>query len=62
MYEPLLQCLESIKSTDGWDNNSVIQTSGHLKSITNSSFIAAFHTIEYFFGFTHNLKLDIPRF
>ena len=56
MYESLLQCLESITSTDGWDGNSVIQASGVLKSITNSTFIAVFHTIEYFFGFTHSLS------
>ena len=47
MYEPLLQCLESITSTGGSDGNSVIQASGLLRSITNSTFCAAFHTIKY---------------
>ena len=30
MYEPLVQCLESITSTDSWDSNIVIQASGLL--------------------------------
>ena len=56
MYEPLLQCLESITTTDGWDGNSVIQASELLKSIANSTFIAAFHTIKYFL-WVHRLSL-----
>ena len=59
IYEPVLQCLESITSTGGWDGNSGIQASGLLKSIANSTFIAAFHTIKCFFGFTHRLSLTL---
>ena len=62
IYEPLLQCLEIITSTDGWDGNNVIQASELLKSITNSTFIAAFHTIKYFFGFIHRLSLTLQGF
>ena len=57
MHEPLLQCLVSITSTDGWDGNSVIQASGLLKSKINSTFIAVFHTIKCFFGLAHRLSL-----
>ena len=60
--EQLLQYLEIITSTDGLDGNSVIQASGLLKSITNSTFIAAFHTIKYFFGFTYRLSLTLQGF
>ena len=35
MYEPLLQCLEGITPTDGWDGNSVIQVSGLLFGFTH---------------------------
>ena len=56
MYEPHLQCLESIKSTDGCDGSSVIQVSGFLKSLRNSTFIAVFHTIKHIFGVTHRLN------
>ena len=62
IYEPLAQCLESITSTDGWDDNSVIQASRLLKSITNSTFIAAFHTVKYFFDFIHRLSLTLQGF
>ena len=55
MYEPFLQCLESITTTDGWDGNSVIQASELLKSIASSTFIAAFHTIKYFL-WVHRLR------
>ena len=58
LYGPLLQSIESIRS-NGWDDNSVIKVSGLLKLITNSTFIAAFHTIRYFFGFTHRLNLTL---
>ena len=44
MYEPILQSLESITSTDDWDGNSVIQALIILKSIANSTFIAVFNT------------------
>ena len=47
MYEPLLQCIESITSTDASNSNSFIQASGLLKSKTNYTFIASFHTIKY---------------
>ena len=59
MHEPLLQCFESITLTGGWDGNSVIQASGLLKSIRNSTFIASFHTIKYFSGFIHRLSLTL---
>ena len=62
IYEPLLQCLQSITLTNGWDSNSVIQASGLLKSITNSTFIAAFHKIKYFFGLVHRLGLTLQGF
>ena len=59
MYQPLLQCLESITSTDGWDGKGVIQASGLLKLLTNSTFLAAFHTIKNLFGFTNRLSLTL---
>ena len=59
MYGPLLLCLESITSTSGLDANSVIQALGLLKSITNTYSIVAFHTIKYFFSFTHRLSLTL---
>ena len=59
IYVTLLQCLESITSTDGWDRNGIVQVSRLLKSITNSTFITAFQTIKYFFGFTHRLSLTL---
>ena len=46
MYEPILQNLESITSTDDRDGNSVIQALIILKSIANSTFIAVFNTIK----------------
>ena len=58
MYGPLLQCIESIRS-NGWDDNSFIRVSGLLKLITYSTFIAAFHKIRYFFGFTHRFNLTL---
>ena len=50
IYEPLLKCLENITSIDGWDG---------LKSVKNSTLIAAFHKIKYFFGFSHRLSLKL---
>ena len=65
MYEPLLQYLESITSADGWGGNSVIRALGHSKSIANSTFIAAFHTIKYLFGWfsikLHGSECDILK-
>ena len=49
----------SIKSKDGEGDHSVIQVSGLLKSIANYTLIAAFHTIKYFFDFTHRLSLTL---
>ena len=60
MYEPLLQCIESITSTDASNSNSFIQASGLLKSKTNYTFIASFHTIKYLFGFKHRWNLTLP--
>ena len=59
IYESLIQFLKSITSTDGWDGKCVIHASGLWQSITNSTFIAAFHTIRYFFGFTLKLSLTL---
>ena len=56
MYEPHLQCLESIKSTDSCDGSSIIQVSRFLDSFRNSTFIAPFHTIKHIFGVTHRLS------
>ena len=60
MYEPLLQCIESITSTDASNSNSFIQASGLLKSKTNYTFIASFHTIKYLFSFKHRWNLTLP--
>lgn len=37
IYEPLVQYLESITPTDGWDENSVIQALWLLKLLINST-------------------------
>ena len=54
-----IACSKFLETWDDWDGNSVVQPPTLLKSITNSTFIAAFHTIKYFFGFTHKLSLAL---
>ena len=63
MYPAILMCLERIITPVGndsgitWDSKSVIDGNGLYKSITSPSFIAAFQTVRYLFGFTKDLSV-----
>ena len=59
LYEPLLECLESIRSRHDsdlkWDNKTVTDANGLLCQISTSSFIVSFQCARYFFGYTSAL-------
>ena len=58
LYEALMCCFEEISSNESneWDTKSISDAYGLLKRITDSTFIIAFQTVHYFFGFTKGLS------
>ena len=58
MYEAVVRCLASISSNTEkkWDSKSVTDAHGLLHAITSDSFLVAFQTNMYFFGYTKGLS------
>ena len=58
LYEAVVHCLESISMNTGrrWDSKSVTEAHGLLRAITSDSFLVAFQTNLYFFGYTKGLS------
>ena len=54
----LLHCFEEISNNESndWDVKSISEAYGPLKRITDSTFIIAFQSVLYFFGFTKGLS------
>ena len=61
LYESLLHCLEKIESNNNdpenrFDPKSVSEASGIRKQLKSSSFIVAFQTCHYTYGYTKGLS------
>ena len=61
MYCPLIECLDAIANNDGghWGAKTITETNGLLFNITTPSFIAAFKTNLYFFGYTKHMSINL---
>lgn len=62
LYQPLLLCLETISTNQGgrtWDAKSKTEANGLLHQIKSPTFIAAFQTASYLFGFTKSISQSL---
>ena len=61
MYCPLIECLDAIANNDGghWGAKTITEANGLLFNITTPSFIAAFKTNLYFFGYTKHMSINL---
>ena len=57
LHEPLTECLEAITTESGWDAKARVEAGGLLSQITSSSFLCAFQSAVYIFGFTKTLSV-----
>ena len=59
LYEPLLDCLQFILTTTGWDMKTTTEANGLFCQITSTKFISAFVTCSYIFGYTKALSVKL---
>ena len=59
LYEPLLDALQAITSSAGYDTKAVTEANGLFHQITTSGFISAFVVCQYVLGFTKQLSIKL---
>lgn len=59
LYSPILDTLETIATTDGWDSKAKAEGQGNISAITSSSFIAAFSAHHHLMGYTKQLSISL---
>ena len=56
LYEPLLDCLDQMVTSAGWDTKTVTEADGLRNQVTQSKFIVAFDTYLHMFDYTKPLN------